>query len=156
MGSQMLESIMEHIKKAMKSQNKEELITLRTLHAEIKNVGINKRKEISDEDVVSVISKGIKQRLDAIEQFEKAGRTDLVDKEREQIAIYKTFQPEQMEISEIETLVSKVITETGATTKKDIGIVMKALMPLIKGKADGKIVSQIVNSRLSAEKKEQE
>ncbi len=149
MSSQILENILDNIKESMKSKNRGKLTTLRTLHSEIKNVGINKRKEITDEDVTSVISKGIKQRLDAIEQFEKAGRTDLIKKEQDQINIYKTFQPTQLETSEIEALVEKVIVDTGATAKKDMGTVMKALMPLINGKADGKVVSQIVNSKLS-------
>jgi uncharacterized protein YqeY len=156
MGSQILSTIKEHIKDAMKSKNREKLLTLRTLHSDIKNVGINKRKEVTDEDVASVISKGIKQRLEAIEQFEKAGRTDLVEKEQEQIAIYKLFQPKQLEPPEIEELVEKVITETGASAKKDMGTVMKALMPLIKGRADGKIVSKIVTSKLSAEEQQPE
>ena len=149
MSSQILETIMQHIKEAMKAQDKETLTTLRTLHSDIKNVGINKRKEITDEDVVSVIAKGIKLRLDAIEQFKTAGRRDLVEKEEKQIAVYKTFQPAQMETAEIEELVGKVIAETGAASKKDMGTVMKSLMPLVKGKADGKVVSQIVNSKLS-------
>ena len=145
---------MEHIKEAMKAQDREKLMTLRTLHSEIKNVGINQRKEVTDEDVVSVIAKGIKLRLDAIEQFAKAGRTDLVKKEEDQIAVYKLFQPAQMATSDIEELVSRVVAETGAATKKDMGTVMKALMPLTKGKADGKIVSQIVNNKLSAADKD--
>jgi len=148
MSSPLLDKIMEEIKQTMKSQDKERLITLRTLHSEIKNVGINKRKEITDEDVLSVIAKGIKLRTDAIEQFKQGGREDLVQKEQAQIDLYKTFQPEQMAPSEIEKIVDRIINETGVTSKKDIGLVMKNLMPLVKGKADGRIVNQIVNKKL--------
>lgn len=149
MSSPILTAIMADIKEAMKSKDTETLLTLRTLHSEIKNVGIDQRKETTDEDVSSVIAKGIKQRLDAIEQFEKAERKDLVEKEKMQIDIYKKYQPKQLERSEIETLADKAIEETGATLKKDMGKVMKSLMPLVKGKADGRLVSEIVNSKLS-------
>ncbi len=149
MGSSIFETILADIKEAMKSKNNETLVTLRTLHSEIKNIEINTRKEITDEDVASVIAKGIKQRQDAAEQFEKAGRNDLVNKEQNQIALYAKYQPKQLDRSEIEELVTNIIAETGADTKKDIGVVMKNLMPLVKGKADGKLVSEIVNMKLS-------
>ena len=92
MSSPILDTIMADIKEAMKAKDTETLLTLRTLHSEIKNVGINQRKEITDEDVSSVIAKGIKQRLDSIEQFKKAERQDLIEKEEQQIAIYKKYQ----------------------------------------------------------------
>ena len=149
MSSSILEQILSDIKEAMKSKNSEKLLTLRTLHSEIKNVGINKRREITDEDVASVIAKGIKQRLDAIEQFKKGNRIDLVEKEEAQIALYKTYQPKQLELSEIEELVSQAITDTGATTLKELGSVMKAVMPLVKGKADGQVVNQVVKDKLA-------
>lgn len=148
MSSPILNTIMGDIKEAMKAKDTETLLTLRTLHSEIKNVGIDQRKEITDEDVSSVIAKGIKQRLDSIEQFEKAERQDLIEKEQKQIDIYKKYQPKQLEPKEIEELVDTVIAESGAETKKDMGKVMKSLMPLVKGKADGKVVSEIVNSKL--------
>ena len=148
MSTPILDTIMADIKKAMKSKDTDTLLTLRTLHAEIKNVGINQRKEITDDDVSSVLAKGIKQRQDAIEQFKKGNRDDLIAKEMQQIEIYKHYQPKQLERSEIEALAEKVIAETGATAKNEMGKVMKSLMPLVKGKADGKIVSEIVNSKL--------
>lgn len=148
MGSSILECILADIKEAMKSKDNETLVTLRTLHSEIKNIEINTRKKITDEDVASVIAKGIKQRQDAVEQFEKGGRNDLVDKEQKQIVLYTKYQPKQLNRSEIEELVAKIIAETGAETKKDMGTVMKNLMPLVKGKADGKLVSEIVNTKL--------
>ena len=149
MNSPIYEQILSDIKETMKSKNSEKLLTLRTLHSEIKNVGINKRKEITDEDIASVIAKGIKLRLEAIEQFKTGNRIDLVEKEEAQIAIYKTYQPTQLELSEIEELVSQAIADTGAATLKDLGNVMKAVMPLVKGKADGQIVNQVVKDKLS-------
>lgn len=149
MSSPIYEQILSDIKETMKSKNSEKLLTLRTLHSEIKNVGINKRKEITDEDIASVIAKGIKLRLEAIEQFKTGNRIDLVEKEEAQIAIYKTYQPKQLELSEIEGLVSQAIADTGAATLKDLGNVMKAVMPLVKGKADGQIVNQVVKDKLS-------
>lgn len=149
MSSPIYEQILSDIKETMKSKNSEKLLTLRTLHSEIKNVGINKRKEITDEDIASVIAKGIKLRLEAIEQFKTGNRIDLVEKEEAQIAIYKTYQPTQLELSEIEGLVSQAIADTGAATLKDLGNVMKAVMPLVKGKADGQIVNQVVKDKLS-------
>ena len=148
MNSQILEQILSDIKSAMKSKESEKLLTLRTLHSEIKNVGINEQKEITDEDVASVIAKGIKLRLDAIEQFKKGDRNDLVEKEQAQIEIYKTYQPKQLDFAEIEEIVSKAISDTNATVLKDMGNVMKAVMPLVKGKADGKLVNQVVKDKL--------
>ncbi len=148
MGSSILESILADIKEAMKSKDNETLVTLRTLHSEIKNIEINTRKKIRDEDIASVLAKGIKQRQDAAEQFEKAGRMDLVDIEQKQIALYTRYQPKQLNRSEIEEIAVKVIAETGAETKKDMGKVMSGLMPLVKGKADGKLVNEIVNTKL--------
>ncbi len=148
MSSSILERILADIKEAMKSKDNETLVTLRTLHSEIKNIEINTRKKIRDEDVASVLAKGIKQRQDAAEQFEKADRKDLVDIEQKQIALYTRYQPKQLSRSEIEELAVNVIAETGAETKKDMGKVMSGLMPLVKGKADGKLVSEIVNTKL--------
>ena len=149
MSSSILDAIMTDIKNAMKSKDSGTLLTLRTLHADIKNVGINQKKEITDEDVASLIAKGIKQRLDSIEQFKKANRQDLVEKEQRQIDIYKKYQPAQLERAEIEELSDRVIAETGAESKKDMGKVMKSIMPAIKGRADGKLVNEIVNSKLA-------
>ncbi|RPJ55469.1 MAG: GatB/YqeY domain-containing protein [Dehalococcoidia bacterium] len=149
MSAPILDKILADIKETMKSKDTEKLITLRTLHSEIKNVGINKRKEITDEDVLAVISKGIKQRVESIEQFKKGSRNDLVEKEEAQIALYKLYQPQQMERPQIEELVDKVLAETGVTSPKEIGAVMKALMPLVKGKADGAVVNQVVRDALS-------
>ena len=148
MPSALFDKLMADIKDAMKSGNKDLLTVLRTLHAQVKDVTVNQGKEATDADVATVVAKGIKQRQDAIGQFEPAGRQDLADKEKAEIEILKRYQPQQLTESEIEALVVKAIAETGATTKKEMGKVMAALMPHVKGKADGKLVNQVVQSKL--------
>ncbi|MFP4417115.1 MAG: GatB/YqeY domain-containing protein [Fibrobacterota bacterium] len=149
MSSSILQALMLDIKQAMKERQQEKLLALRTLHSEIKNLQINERRELSDADIGAVIGKAIKQRNDSIEQFKNAGRDDLAQKEQFQIGLYRQYLPKQLEKEEIEKLVEEVILKTGASGKKDMGAVMKELMPLVKGRADGKVVSSIVNQKLS-------
>ena len=148
MSSEILNRVLADIKTAMKSQDKERLAALRLLHSEIKNVAINERRDVTDEDAVNVVSKLIKQRQEAIEQFKEGGRDDLVAKDELQLDVYRTYQPAQLSEDEISELVDQAITSTGASSKADMGKVMKELMPLVKGKADGKLVSSIVNRKL--------
>lgn len=146
--SEVLVQVLADIKEAMKSKDRDRLAALRFLHSEIKNVGINERRDPTDDDVTTVVAKLIKQRQEAIEQFKQGGRDDLVEKEALQIEIYKAYQPEQLGEEAIVELIDKAIAETGASGKADMGKVMKALMPLVKGKADGKLVSSLVNQKL--------
>lgn len=104
--------------------------------------------EATDEDVMAVIQKEVKQRRDSIEQFEKAGRQDLAEKEKAELTILETYLPEQMNEDEVQKLVKEAITQTGATTPQDMGKVMGALMIKIKGKADGGLVSRLVKESL--------
>lgn len=146
----MLDKITEETKLAMKAKDKVRVLTLRTIVSEARNKAIlDKRKDVTDEDILSSINKNIKQRLDSIEQFNSANRQDLVDTEQAELEILKEFQPKQMSEEDIIALVDKVIVETSASTKKDLGNVMGKLMPQVKGKADGKLVSKIVNDKLS-------
>jgi len=105
--------------------------------------------EASEEDVMSAIEKQVKQRKDSIEQYEKAGRNDLVDKEKKELELLEKYLPEQMGEEEIRNLIKEAISQTGATTMADMGNVMGALMPKTKGKADGSLVSKIVREELS-------
>lgn len=146
----MISKLNEEIKTAMKARDMQRLSTLRGLMAAAKNIAIDDgRKETSDEDLLASVTKGLKQRADSVEQYKNAGRDDLVEKEEFEIAIYKEFQPEQMSEEDVTAIVEKVIADTGADGKKDMGKVMGALMPLVKGKADGKLVSKIVGMKLS-------
>lgn len=105
--------------------------------------------QASDEDVLAVIQKESKQRKDSIEQFKNANRQDLVDKETKELEILQAYLPAQMSEDEIREIVKKVISEIGATTVKDMGKVMGAVMPKLKGKADGGLVSKLVRDQLT-------
>lgn len=148
MASEILDRLLDDIKVAMKARDMQKLETLRFLRSEIKNLEVNERKEPTDEDVAAIVGKAIKSREDAIEQFKAGGRDDLVAKEQFQIEICRAYQPKQLSEAEIESLVDEVIAATGATGKKDTGRVMKEIMPRVKGKADGKLVSAVVGRKL--------
>lgn len=104
--------------------------------------------EATDEDVLTVIDKQVKQRKDSIEQFEKAGRQELADKEKKELELLEKYLPEQMSEDEVRELVKQAIQQTGATSPADMGKIMGALMPKVKGKADGSLVSKIVKESL--------
>ena len=148
MASELLARLLADIKAAMKARDSERLETLRFLHSEIKNLEVNERREPTDEDVAAIVGKAIKSRLDSIEQFKAGGREDLVAREQSQLDVCRAYQPEQLSEAEIEALVDEVIRETGAASKRDTGKVMKALMPRVKGRADGKLVSSVVGRKL--------
>ena len=144
MPSPLLDQLMSDIKQAMKDRAQDKLTALRTLHAQVKDATVNQGKEATDDEVLTILNRAIKQRLDAVEQFRKGGRDDLAVKEEQEIAIYRRYQPQQLSAQEIEALARQAIAEAGATSKADTGKVMKVLMPLVKGKADGKAVNQVV------------
>jgi uncharacterized protein len=148
MGSPMLDALLADIKTAMKAQDPDKLTALRMLNAQIKDATVNAGKDPTDEVVATMVAKAIKQRQDSVEQFKAAGRNDLAVKEQREIELFRAYQPQQLDAAEIEALVRKVIAETGAAGKKDLGKVMQALMPQVKGKSDGKLVNQIVMAQL--------
>ncbi len=150
MGSPQLDALLADIKTAMKSQAAETLSALRMLHSQVKDATVNAGKDPTDEAVASIVAKAIKQRQDSVEQFRAAGRHDLADKEQKEIELFRKYQPQQLDAAEIEALVKGIIAETGATGKKDLGKVMQSLMPKVKGRSDGKLVNQIVQSLLGA------
>ena len=146
------QKLKEELKQSMLAKNELKTSVLRLLLSAINYYEINKGGagyEATDEDVLSVIQKEAKQRRDSIEQFKNAGRQELVDKENKELEILKTYLPEQMGEEEIKKLVIEVIKETGASNIQEIGKVMGALMPKVKGKADGSLVSRIVKESLS-------
>ncbi len=135
---------------AMKAKDTEKLLVLRMLKAAVLNYKIEKKKEIlTDEEIFEIIQKQAKQRRESIESFEKAGRTDLADKEKKEAAILQAYLPKQLSDAEIKAFAQDIIAKTGAKTKADTGRVMKDLMPLVKGKADGKRVSEILATLLT-------
>ena len=149
MSAPILDRILEDIKTCMKAGDKDSLTALRMLNAQIKDATVNVGKDATDADVSSIIAKAIKQRQDAEAQFRQGGRPDLAEKEQREIELYKKYQPAQLSEEAIRELVKKAISETGAQTPKDMGKVMKALMPHVAGKADGKLVSQTVQAMLN-------
>ena len=140
----------EDLKAAMKASDKERVLVLRTLLADIKNEGIRqqKRDEMSDDGVVQVLMKAVKTRRDSIEQFEKGNRPDLVARERAQIAIIEQYLPAQLSEEEIRAVVAQCKEEAAQSGKVEVGTVMKLAMAKLKGKADGKVVQQVVTAML--------
>lgn len=147
----MIEKVSAEIKSAMKNKDSARLITLRSLMSESKNIAINdKRKDVSTDDIITALTKGIKLREDSYASYKDAGRNDLADKESYEIDVLKEFQPKQLTELEVVALVDDVITSLGVVTKKDMGKVMGEVMKSIpKGSVDNKIVSKIVGSKLS-------
>jgi uncharacterized protein YqeY len=136
---------------AMKAKEAGRLSALRMLKAAIMNKDVEKGHDLDDAEVMQVVSSLVKQRRDSIEQFAKAGRTDLVEKETGEIAVLEQYLPPAASATEIEAAVTEAIAATGAASPKDMGKVMKAVMPMLAGKnADGKVVNEIVRRKLGA------
>lgn len=135
---------------AMKAKDAQKLLVLRMIKSAILNYKIDKKKEnLTDEEVFDILQKQAKQRRESIESFEKAGRTELAEKEKKEASVLQSYLPKQLSDDEIKALAQQAITKSGATAKAQMGIVMKELMPLVKGKADGKRVNEILNSLLA-------
>lgn len=141
--------LQEDVKEAMKARDQEKLLALRTLTSDIKKIAIDAgRREPSDEDCIAAVTKAIKQREDSAAQMEAGGRPELAERERAQVDWIRAYQPAQLTPEELADLVKKVIAETGAASKKEMGKVLGALMPMVKGRADGKSVQALVQSLL--------
>ena len=134
---------------SMKDGDKFRTTVLRMILAEIQKIEIEEKSDLDELQITSILEKMIKQRNDAISQFEQAKRQELADKEKQEIEIIREFLPEQMSEEEVFELVSKIISEVGAQDMKDMGKVMGSLKPLIAGKADSGVVSQLVKKALS-------
>jgi uncharacterized protein YqeY len=145
------EQINSDLKAAMKSGDKVRLDTLRLLRAAM--IELAKRGEgkvITPEDELSVLMAAMKKRKEAIEVYEKAGRSELAQQERSELAIISTYLPKQLSVEEAAAVVQRIITETGASSAKDFGKVMPAAMKELKGKFDGKLVQEMVKAKLGA------
>lgn len=142
----------EEMKEAMKSGDSVKLSVIRMLRSSIKNREIERGKGtvLNDSEVTEVIVSAVKQRHDSIEQFAKGNREDLVEQEKKELEVLNSFLPKPLSDSEVRSLISKVISETHAAGVKDMGKVMKALMPQILGRADNGMVSKIVRESLSS------
>ena len=142
------EKIETDTKEALKSGAKDKLSTLRMLNAALKNKQIDKRRPLTEEEVFETVRSLIKQRKDSIEQFAKGGRQDLVDKETAEVAVLEVYLPQQMSREELEVMVRDAVAQTGAQGARDMGKVMKALIPMVGGRADGKLISELVKNAL--------
>lgn len=147
----LFQQLSEDVKNAMRAHDQDKLLALRTLTADVKKITIDAgRREPSDEDFLTAATKAVKQREDSAEQFRKGERPELAEAEEQQAAWIRAYLPAQMSQAEIEAVVRETIAEVGATSRKEMGKVMGALMPKVKGKADGKLVNQAVQALLPA------
>ncbi|RFU65756.1 GatB/YqeY domain-containing protein [Peribacillus glennii] len=138
------------MKQAMKNKEKDRLSVIRMLKASLQNEGIKAgRQELTEEEELTVLSRELKQRKDSLQEFENAGRTDLVEKIRTELGYVEVYLPEQLSEEEINKIIKQTIEEVNATSKADMGRVMAALMPQVKGKADGSVVNKLVQQHLS-------
>ena len=141
--------ITEDMKAAMRAKDAPRLGTIRLILSAIKQVEVDTRKDLSDEDILAILDKMAKQRRESIEQYDKAGRDDLAGKERAELEIIQSYLPEPLSEAEIDALIDAAIGETGATGMKDMGKVMGLLKPKLQGRADMGAVSARVKARLS-------
>ncbi|WP_206911351.1 glutamyl-tRNA(Gln) amidotransferase subunit E [Enterococcus sp. DIV0840] len=144
----LLTTLNDDIKTAMKSKDKDTLSVLRMLKAAIQNEQIKTGRDLDGEEELTVLSREMKQRRDSLSEFEKAGRDDLADKVKIEIAIVEKYMPKQLSDEEIRQIVQTAIDQTGASSPKEFGKVMSAVMPEVKGKADGNQVNAIVKELL--------
>lgn len=142
------EKLMEDLKTSMREKDKIRKNTITLVRADIKQIEVDDRREVNDEDVIGIISKQYKQRQNSLDDFKKGGRDDLVQSTEEEMDILMKYLPEQLSEEDVEQIVKDTIKELDASSMKDMGSVMQAVMPKIKGKADGNIVSNMVKQQL--------
>jgi uncharacterized protein len=138
----------QEMKMALKNKDKQKLSTIRMLKSAIKKEEIDKKRPLNDDEIISVIMREVKQRKDSLAEYKAAGRDDLAEKEQAEIDILSAYLPEQMSEEELKALVQQVIDEVGAGSKADMGKVMSAIMPKVKGRAEGRLVNRMVQEAL--------
>ena len=145
-----VEKVNHDISEAMRAKDQERLGPLRMLKAALMNKKVERGKDVTDSEAQQVVSTLVKQRKDSVEQFTNAGRQDLADKEKAEIAILETYLPPPVSREELEQAVDEAVRTTGASSPKDMGGVMKAVMAGLAGRnADGKLINELVRARLS-------
>ena len=148
MASALYDKLMADMKDAMKAHNTQALNAVRGVIAKVKDLTVNAGKEMTDDVVLAVVVKGVKQREESIAQFESAGRAELAAGEKAELEFLKGYLPAQLSEAEVAEVVKATVAELGATSKKDMGRVMKEVMARVKGQADGKLVSKLVGAAL--------
>jgi len=145
----MLSRIEGDLKTALKAGEKRRVSTLRLLLSALKNERIQAQRELTDEEVEAAVRRAVKQRREAIEQYDRGGRRDLVDAETEELGILQAYLPEELSETEVEEAVRSVMAEKGLSSVKDVGLVMKELMARYRGRVDGKRAQEIARRLLS-------
>ncbi|MBU7593635.1 GatB/YqeY domain-containing protein [Metabacillus halosaccharovorans] len=146
----LLDRLNQDMKQAMKNKEKDKLVVIRMVKAALQNEAIKLgNNELSAEEELTVLSRELKQRKDSLQEFKNADRLDLVEKTQAEIDILVDYMPEQLSEEEVSEIVKQTISEVNATSKADMGKVMGALMPKVKGKADGSLVNKLVQQQLS-------
>jgi uncharacterized protein len=144
-----LERLTEEMKAAMKAGDKDRLSTIRLLRGQLKDAEINKRAALTEDEELTVLNNAAKKRKESIEAFSAAGRFDLADKERAELTVIQSYLPSPLTDAEVEAIVNEAIAAAGAQTIKDLGKVMPLVVARTKGRADGKVVSDLVRKKLS-------
>ncbi len=144
-----LQNIKDDLKEAMKARQEIRTGALRMLMSSLQNAEKEKQKELGEEEIQAIIASEAKKRRESVETYEKAGRKDLAEKEKEELDVFLTYLPEQLSEDEVRVLVKEAIAGTGASSVQDMGKVMASLMPKVKGRADGALVGRIVKEAFS-------
>lgn len=147
--SVLLDQIKNDMKEAMKAKDVTKRDALRLLLSAFKQIEVDERKELNDEDINKIIQKQVKQRQDSAAQYKEAGRDDLLQKEESEIAVFIAYMPKQLEDEELEIALKEIIEQVGATSMKDIGKVMGTASKTLAGKADGKRINECVKKLLA-------
>ena len=145
----LLERLNSDIKQAMKNKEKDKLSVIRLVKSSIQNEAIKTGNELSEDEELTVLSREVKQRKDSLHEFDKAGRQDLVEKIRTELQYVELYMPKQLSEEEVSEIVKQAISETGASSKAEMGKVMAVIMPKVKGKAEGSLVNKLVQQHLS-------
>lgn len=146
----LLERLNNDMKQAMRDKAKDKLSVIRMLKSSLQNEALKKAdRELTDEEELTILSRELKQRKDSLQEFENAGRIDLVDKVRIEIGYVEAYMPKQLSEEDVSKIVSETIEEINASSKADMGRVMGAVMPKLKGKADGSLINKLVQQHLS-------
>ena len=144
----LLDEIRNKLKEAMKNSEKSTVLAIRNVLERVKKIQVDSNKELNENEIISIINKYAKQLKDSIEQFEKGGRMDLVEKESEELKIIEQFLPEQLSKEELTPIIKKIIEELNVTDISQMGLIMKKSLETTQGQADGKLISELVRAEL--------
>ena len=143
----MVEKLKQDMIEAMKAKDKDRLTTIRMIKGDLDKEHIDKKREINDDLLIEVVNRGIKQRKDSISEFEKGGRSDLIEKTQAEIDILQSYLPEQLSMEEVEAIIDEAFEVVKPEGARDMGKVMKEVTPKLKGRSDMKQVSEIIKSK---------